>query len=181
MQPGQKMDTETLRLVNREYLENRIRSAHPLELVTMLYQVAIDSLNASIDHLKTADHFARSREITRAEQAVHELLVALDHTVQAPFTRTLADLYRYCLERMAAGHAGQSEAAFREALAILTTLASAWNEIKAGICDPPPGGDSAAELSPQEQGPLVPEELVSDPYAGYRQSPGIAVARDWSC
>ena len=43
------MDSETTQRLQREYMENRIRAAHPLELVTMLYQVAMDSLNEAIN------------------------------------------------------------------------------------------------------------------------------------
>ena len=46
---------------HRDYLESRILSAHPVEVVHMLYQVAIDSLNAAIACLRTGDNFGRSR------------------------------------------------------------------------------------------------------------------------
>ena len=171
------MDTETSQRLQREYLENRIRSAHPLELVNMLYELAIENLNAAIEYLKTQDRMARSGAVTRAEEAVRELLVSLDHSVNAPFTRTLAGLYKYCLERMVVGHATQSEAAFREALSVLSTLAVAWREIKEQTCGAPKSeGEAEAEELAAEPGPVV-----NDRFAGYREAAATAGSRDWSC
>lgn len=171
------MDTETRQRLQREYIENRIRSAHPMELVNMLYDVAIDNLKAAIGYLKTHDRLARSRAVTKAEEAVEELLLALDHSVNAPFTHTLAGLYRYCLKRMIAGHAQESEAAFEEALSVLSTLVVAWREVKEQMC-------GTAQTAPEEQEPRQNSPVpVKDPYARYRQSSVAAEAqsRDWSC
>ena len=115
-------DSQTAQRAHRDYVENRIETAHPVEIVHLLYRVAIDSLNEAVAHLKSGDHFARANAVTRAELAVDELILSLDHSVDAPFTRTLSDLYGYVLRQTVAGHAKKSEQAFREALAVLTTL-----------------------------------------------------------
>jgi flagellar biosynthetic protein FliS len=171
------MDTTIAERLRKDYLESRILSAHPVEIVAMLYEVAIDSLNEAIGHLKTCDRFARSRAVTRAEQAIQELLIALDHSINAPFSRTSEDLYRYILSRIVAGHAQESEAAFQEALTILKPLASAWADLKARLCEEPKSADEA----PAETVPNAVEESVNDPYEAYRQNPGAAASRDWSC
>src|SRR5262249_58543313 len=62
-----------------------------------------------IAHLKNGDAFARSAAVTKAEMAIDELLLALDHSVGAAFTRTLADLYDYVLRQIIKGHSQQSE------------------------------------------------------------------------
>lgn len=173
------MDNETLRRIQHEYLDNRIRSAHPVEIVTMLYQVAIDNLHAAIEHLRTKDRFSRSGAVTKAQEAVHELSVALDHSVDAPFVRTLADLYRYVTQRIGTGHAGQSEEAFREALAVLTPLAVAWQEVKARVCY-----TSAADTAQDEVHEPVQEtrSMITNPYGAYGAGQAVAAAgRDWSC
>jgi flagellar biosynthetic protein FliS len=168
------MDTAIAERLRKDYLESRILSAHPVEIVAMLYEVAIDSLNEAIGHLKTCDRFARSRAVTRAEQAIQELLIALDHSVNAPFSRTSEDLYRYTLSRIVAGHAQESEAAFQEALTVLKPLASAWGDLKARLCEEPK--DAPVETAPAED-----TEAVIDPYAAYRQGSGTGASRDWSC
>ncbi len=170
------MDRRTLERMRRDYVESRILSAHPVEIVAMLFQVATSSLTEAIENLKSGNRFARSRAVTRAEQAIHELLIALDHSVHPAFSSTAADLYRYALARIVAGHARESEQAFQEALSVLQPLESAWLDLKVRS-----SGESQQPLveeSPEEPKPDSP--AVKDPYEAYRQSPSLA-SRDWSC
>ena len=172
------MDLETVQQAHRDYAESQILSAHPVEIVHMLYQVSIDNLNAAITHLRNQDHFARSYAVTKAQSAIHELILALDHSVNAPFTRTLSDLYHYALQQITQGHGKQSEAAFREALSILTTLASAWTDVKNRLC-----GEEKASHSESADHEVVVETRreAANPYAEYGSSLSASVlARDWS-
>jgi flagellar protein FliS len=170
-------DVETIQQAHRDYAESRILSAHPVEIVHMLYQVAIDNLNAAIAHLRNQDHFARSYAVTKAQSAIHELILALDHSVNAPFTRTLSDLYHYSLQQITQGHGKQSEAAFREALSILTTLASAWAEVKKRLC----GDEGSYAESPGPQVAVETRQEPVNPYAEYGSSLSTSVlSRDWS-
>src|SRR5438094_9028427 len=93
-----KTDAQAADQALRDYVESRILSAHPLEIVHMLYQLAMDSLRTAIAHLKDGDALARGRAVTRAQGAVNELMLALDHSAGAPFSRTLAELYAYIQE-----------------------------------------------------------------------------------
>jgi flagellar secretion chaperone FliS len=168
-------DAQAIRQAHRDYVESQVLSAQPVEIVHLLYQVAMDNLNAAIAHLKNRDAFARSTAVTKAEMAVDELLLALDHSVGAPFTRTLAGLYDYVLQQIIKGHARQSEQAFREALSILSILASAWAEVKATVvADPPP--------APAPPTPSVSEpQGKGDPAGAYSWGPAAAPgSRDWS-
>ncbi len=176
------MDTKILERAQRSYVEGRILSAHPTEIVHMLYQVAIDNLNAAIAHLRNRDAFARAYAVSKAEEAVGELVLALDHSVNAPFTRTLADLYAYAMQRIVAGHAEQSEQAFQEALSILTTLGETWAEVKRRVLEQERTTEARSEAQePEPKAELPP--AVNDPYAAYSESlPAAAVgSRDWSC
>ena len=168
-------DAVTIQKAHRDYVESRVLSAHPVEIVHLLYQVAMDNLNAAIAHLKNGDAFARSSAVTKAEMAVDELLLALDHSVGAPFTRTLASLYDYVLQQIIKGHARQSEQAFREALAILTTLSTAWTEVRAKVTAEQPLAESTATPEPE------PAQPAEDPVAAYRWGPSApARSRNWS-
>ena len=175
------MDAKTLEQAQRSYVEGQILSAPPTEIVQMLYQAAIDNLHAAIVHLRDGDAFARARVVSKSEEAVGELVLALDHSVNAPFTHTLADLYAYVLQRIVAGHAQQSEQAFREALSILTTLAETWAEVKRRVSEE----NRAADVKNESQEPEAaaePAAKVNDPYAAYSQSlPAAVGSRDWSC
>lgn len=176
------MDAKTLQQAQRSYAEGQVLSAHPVELVHMLYQVAIDNLNAAIAHLKNRDAFARAYAVSKAEEAVGELVLSLDHSVNAPFTHTLGELYGYVVQRIAEGHAKQSEQAFQEAMSILATLAETWAEVKKRVCEENRIADTGNEPQPAEAPAAEPAVQVSDRYAAYSQSlPAAVGSRDWSC
>lgn len=166
------MDTGTLQQLRREYVENRIRSAQPVEIVAMLFEIAIESVKTAIADLKTNDRFARSRAVTRAEQAIHELVISLDHSVDPSFSRTSAGLYRYALDRVVAGHASESEQEFQEALAVLQPLGSAWTDLTTRLYSEP----STQDTDPEQ----TAEPAPNDPYGAYRQNTATVGSRDWS-
>jgi len=169
---------------HRTYAENRVFSAHPTERVYMLYQVAIESVNTAIARLKDGDIFARGRAVNKAHEAVDELILALDHSVGANFTHTLEDLYDYVQRQLVKGHSQKSEEAFRQALAVLTTLTDAWRQVVENTCgsglvnkELPSDGQQGA----REGVPVAAAGEVSEPRSGYdgvSQAPSIS--RDWS-
>lgn len=169
-------DLQTAQRAHRDYVESKIETAHPVEIVHILYQVAIDSLNTAIAHLRSGDAFARARAVTKAELAVDELILSLDHSVGAPFTKTLSDLYGYVLQQTVTGHAKKSEQAFREALSILTTLSEGWAGVRDQICK------DAPRLQLEEDTPQTVPSTHNHPYSAYGQSPTLAAigSRDWS-
>jgi flagellar secretion chaperone FliS len=159
----------------RDYIESRVLSAHPVEIVEMLYQVAIDNLNVAIASLKTGDHFERSRAVTKAQGAIHELLAALDPGASESMCRNLAELYDYVLREMSTGHVRRSEEALRNALGVLKTLSEGWSGVKTSVI----GGNQTAEAEspvPQKQAEATG---ISRWYT--ESSPVPASAQDWSC
>jgi flagellar secretion chaperone FliS len=164
----------------REYLESRILSAQPAELIELLYQIAIQSLKKAIDHLKSGDAMARAGEVTRAQEAVNELMAALDHSVGASFTQTLASLYAYVQQQILKGHAGPSEEALQRAIGILGTLQEGWSGVSAELAKP----NQPVAAAPQLSQPERPEEVSAS--AGgrsgeYYQEDAVPVtSRGWS-
>ena len=171
--------SDPVQQAQREYLESRILSAQPAELIEMLYQIAIQSLKKSIGHLKGGDAMARSREVTRAQEAVNEMMAALDHSVGASFTQTLAALYSYIQQQTLKGHAGPSEEAFQRAIGILTTLQEGWSGVRADLAK------ANQTASPNAAAPVEPEvaeepvQNVSDRSLEYCQTVP-ASSRGWS-
>src|SRR5690348_11592332 len=163
----------------REYLESRILSTQPAELIEMLYQVSIQSLRKAIGYLKSGDAMARSREITRAQEAVNELMAALDHSVGASFTQTLAALYAYVQQQILKGHSGPSQEAIQRAIGILTTLQEGWN----GVCAELNRAHQQTASAPLHAEPDPVEEPVSvsgDRSGEYFQDAVPVPSRGWS-
>jgi flagellar protein FliS len=179
------MDDQLAQQAHRDYLENRVFSAHPAERVYLLYQVAIESVNVALARLKDGDIFARGRAVNKAHEAVDELISALDHSVGANFTHTLAGLYDYVQRQLVKGHSQKSEEAFRQALSVLTTLTDAWKQVVERTC-----GDRLlnSELQPDHPQGVLQEAPVAEAaaevselhaaYSGVPQTP--STSRDWN-
>lgn len=178
------MDSEFAQQAHRDYVESQVLSARPAERVYLLYKVAIDSVHVAIERLRDGDIFARGRAVNKAHEAVDELNFALDHSVGANFTRTLAELYIYIQRQLVKGHSQKSEQAFQEALSVLVTLADTWRDVVARTC-----GDNSSPHDPQpDSHTSTAEEAhakeaigVSETYAAYNgATQGPATSRDWS-
>lgn len=172
--------SDPVQQAQREYLESRVLSAQPAELIEMLYQVAVQSLHKALGHLKSGDAMARAREVTRAQEAVNELMASLDHSVGASFTQTLAALYAYIQQQILKGHTGPSDEAFQRALGILTTLREGWS----GVCADLTRANQAAPQLAEHHEPDYAEEpaaaATGDRSGEYSQEAVPVASRDWS-
>src|SRR5271157_3042343 len=108
------------------YLESRVLSASPLELVCMLYQCALDSVCDARRHLEAGDIVARSRAICRALGAVSELDGSLNYADGGTISRNLGELYQYIRQRLNEANMRQKDAPLAEVESLLTTLSEAW-------------------------------------------------------
>jgi flagellar secretion chaperone FliS len=120
------------------YLESRILSAGPIELVRMLYQTAAGSVREARHHLEAGDVLARSRAISKAGQALLELTASLDFARGGEIAPRLAQLYDYMLRRLTEANFQQADAPLAEVLALLATLSEGWDSIQTQATAPPP-------------------------------------------
>jgi flagellar secretion chaperone FliS len=133
---------------NDAYLESRVLSADPLELVRLLYRHAIESVQASRRYLKAGDVAARSKAVCRAIDAVSELSGSLDHSTGGEISQNLAELYQYIRRRLTDGNLRRQDGPLAEAESLLTTLLEAWKphqpephtEKIPALCPAPPAG-----------------------------------------
>ncbi len=173
-------DARTDSQAHREYSESRILLAHPVEIVNMLYQVAIENLNVAIACFKTGDNFRRSKAVSKAQSAVHELMAALDPAASESLCRNLAELYDYALREISVGHTRRSEQAFENALGVLTTLSEGWSGVRATVMGDNQAVEAEAHSAPERQPEATPEPGISRLYSEPSPLPA-GTARDWSC
>jgi flagellar protein FliS len=112
------------------YLETKILSSDPLELINALYCGAVNALGLAREHLRTGAIRERSRQITRAWEIVNELRVSLDHERGGEISQRLAALYAYMQERLIEANATQTDAPLAEVQGYLATLREAWCAIR---------------------------------------------------
>lgn len=114
---------------NEAYLESKVLSAAPVELVGMLYEGALEAVSEARECLGKGDIAGRSRAITKALQILYELTSALDHERGGELSRRLAGLYAYMQQRLIDANVEQAEAPLVEIGSLLATLEEAWRAV----------------------------------------------------
>jgi flagellar protein FliS len=112
------------------YLESRILSANPLELVSLLYQGALDSVHDARKYLEDGDIPARSKAISKVMDILSELEASLNHQAGGSISRGLADLYQYMRLRLLEANIKRDDAILAEVQSLLATMAEAWRGIQ---------------------------------------------------
>ena len=111
------------------YLQHKILSASPLELVAMLYSKAIGEIRDARLNLVAGNVERRSQAICKASSAIGELDSSLNMTSGGELATRLRGLYRYCLVRLLDANLHQQDEPLAEVLNLLATLAEAWQTI----------------------------------------------------
>jgi flagellar protein FliS len=111
------------------YLESRILSASPIDLVNILYEHAILEVREARRNLAAGEVAARSRNIAKAIAIIGELQSSLDLRAGGEIAANLARLYPYLRERLTSGNVQQSDSPLAEVTQLLETLADAWRAI----------------------------------------------------
>ena len=108
------------------YLESRVLTASPAELVLMVYDYALKSVREARHALAAGNIQGRSTAIGKAIVAVAELDRALDHTAASDVGRRLAELYVYFRQRLTEANIRQQDAPLAEVESLLAGLSDAW-------------------------------------------------------
>ena len=112
------------------YLESRVLTADPIELVNLLYQGAMQAVREARVHLAEGRIADRSQQINKACQIVIELATSLDHERGGEISKRLALLYDYMQRRLLEANMQQSDAPLADVLGLLSTLSEAWAGIR---------------------------------------------------
>jgi flagellar secretion chaperone FliS len=167
------------------YLESRVLTADPLELVNLLYQGCMQAVREARVHLAEGRILERSREINKACQIVIELATSLDHERGGEISQRLALLYDYMQRRLLEANMQQSDAPLADVLGLLSTLAEAWAEIRTPA-DKPVVTSPRPQPVPQEAEKPVVENPWSQPlpletgYAPQGYAANAYASQEWS-
>jgi flagellar protein FliS len=137
------------------YLEGRVLSADPLELVRLLYQGCSDAVREARRRLAEGDIAGRTRAITRAHEILSELVRSLDRERGGEIGERLALLYDYMQRRLIEANCRQEDAPLAEVVSLLATLGEAWEGVQQQT------RPAAAAASPWGQPPGAEPEAVA--------------------
>jgi flagellar protein FliS len=151
------------------YLEARILSADPVELVHIVYEHALDMIRCARRSLAEGDIPGRSKAICRTIDAVSELDASLNRAQGGEISRNLAGLYRYMRARLTEANLHQQDAPLAEVEGLLATLAEPWR----ALCGQPSAPAAESIASPAARmgnwsGAVTPEPQVE--FAGHSWS-----------
>lgn len=118
--------------IYEKYLETEVLGAGPVDLVKILYRAAIESVAAARRDLRAGAIRERSRQITRSQEILHELLRSLDRERGGEIARSLSSLYAYMIDRLIEANAKQIEPPLEEVERLLSTLIEAWSSAPTG-------------------------------------------------
>jgi flagellar protein FliS len=135
------------------YLESRVLSADPVELISMLYQACMAAVREARVHLEGGRIADRSRTISRAHAILIELTASLDFARGGEISERLGHLYDYMGRRLLEANIEQADAPLAEVLALLTTLSEGWSGVERDMT-------AAAPVSNAWAGPLVDEPVA---------------------
>ena len=111
---------------HQEYLTQRVQSASPVELIRILYEAAVQSVDEAVRALQSGDILKRGRAVTKTVEILSELRIALRYDVQPEYCRTLGGLYGYMQSQLIRAHSEQSESLLLEVSRLLQTLLDGW-------------------------------------------------------
>jgi flagellar protein FliS len=112
------------------YLDSRILSADPLELVHILYEHALEMVGDARRQLADGNVRDRGRSISRAIATIDELDASLDRKAGGSISKNLAALYQYMRFRLLTANIRQEDAPLAEVEKLLRTLGEAWSAIR---------------------------------------------------
>jgi len=113
---------------NAAYLESRVLSASPVELILILYESASGAVQEARGHLEAHEIAERSRSITKACGILAELISSLDRERGGEIAQRLGQLYGYMYNRLIEANRQQADGPLAEVLGLLTTLSEAWEK-----------------------------------------------------
>ena len=111
------------------YKEVAINTANPLQLVVMLYDAAIHSLQEARNHIRKNNIAGRSQSLNRCISIISELQTCLNHKEGGEIAGSLDRLYDYMKRRIFRANVDQSVQPLDEIERLLFNLHSAWKEL----------------------------------------------------
>jgi flagellar protein FliS len=115
----------------RQYEQTQVVTSTGVQLVVLLYDGAIQSIEIARREIQANNIRERARHLGRAIAIVGELNSVLDYEQGGDIARSLRRLYDYILMELVEANTRNNEQRLDGPLRCLTTLREAWREVAA--------------------------------------------------
>ena len=133
------------------YLEERILTASPLELVQILYDAAVDHVREARRHLSQEDALARSNDVSKTLEILSELTMALNSEETNEYSTAYSAIYQHLQRRLLEAHTKKSDRILAEVEEALVSMAGNWRGVKE-LIQSAAASTVASEAQPQLAG-----------------------------
>ncbi len=116
-----------------------------MELIEILYEAALESIEKAIGHLREGDIAARSKALSRAHAILVELGFSLNRDADPKLAANLVELYDYMERRLNEANFQQIEPPLAEVASLLGTLREGWASCRKALLSPPPAAPPEEE------------------------------------
>lgn len=115
----------------KNYLEMKIKTASPVQLIVMLYDKAISSLETAISILEKGEkkYDIVNNNIIKAQEILSELMLALDFNKGKEIATNLYRLYDFSIKQCIEGNIKKDPKILKNVVKILSQLKEAWETI----------------------------------------------------
>ncbi|SDJ93334.1 flagellar export chaperone FliS [Natronincola ferrireducens] len=114
-------------MIEKEYLANRVANANGAELVAILYEGFIDTLEDSIDYLKIGAFKKLNDSLQKAREILAELLSTLQG--DSEIANNLRSIYLYVNQLMTEGESHRDTDKLEMAIKIMAPIYEGWREL----------------------------------------------------
>jgi flagellar secretion chaperone FliS len=115
----------------RQYEQTQVVTSSGLQLVVLLYDGAIQSIEMAKQDIQTKNIPEKARHLGRALAIIGELNSVLDYEQGGDIARSLRRLYDYMLVELVEANARNNERKLDGPLRCLNTLREGWRELAA--------------------------------------------------
>lgn len=113
---------------SREYLVNKVRTATPIELVIIVYDTAIGSLEVAKDLWADRNVTGGTEKVIKAQKCIRELIRALNKDV-TEISGQLMMLYRFMDKQLNNACRDRNTETIDRVLKMLVELRDTWKEV----------------------------------------------------
>ena len=110
-------------------VESRVEAASPHELISLLFEGLLSTLNVAKLHMIAGDIPAKSQAITKASRIISEGLKGSLDPKGGDLTENLTMLYDYCVTTLMEAHLKNDVAMIDEVIGLIAPLSETWKSM----------------------------------------------------
>ena len=111
------------------HVAERVLGADPVELVLMLYEELLRSVEEARRQLAAGNAHERARAVSRALEILTELVESLDARAGGELAGNLLRLYAFLIERLQQGNFEQRDEPLADCERVILPLLEAWRTV----------------------------------------------------